>query len=624
MGLKDLFGGIKDALDSELRQERGIIKNAKRELEGGTSIDQIVVSDTTYGIGTPYKSLPLLHYALMADKSELVKFAMESGASVNATEATLGRNLLGILLSSTEGTGWVNDGGKTRDEAWRDQMLSMVSGLLSLNADVNNSDKEGNTPLILALKLDSDSESIVQRLLAAGAKTAPADNKGFTALHHAVVAGNLQMCRMLIDAVAPIPAADKKGFTALHHAVVAGNLPLCRMLIDAGTPISAADRKGCAALHYAASAGNIALCKMLIDAGARVNAEDGSKRTALHNAVLESNLEVCRMLISAGARINAEDDSGRTAMHYAASTGTHKMCEMLLTAGANVNAVTRDRETPLMCAVERGASDLCKLLLISGADIRAVDRHDNGVLFRAIRAKKPDVNAVLIEAGANINTTVSDSGNSLLSLAVLNDQIDLLKQLVSAKADLEMANHRNERPLYVAVAEGKAAAARILLAAGADINAPGEGGRTPLLTAMTNRDAGLTSLLLKAGANIRSADSDGVTPIMVAAHFADANLCKELIERGADVNQATANAGYRPLLGAIRAGSVDTVMVFIQAGADTSAVVEKGKTLLDYANEGPCEMVKRLMQCVADPQYEGVPEPGTSSIWSAKSFSTAW
>jgi hypothetical protein len=99
---------------------------------------------------------------------------------------------------------------------------------------------------------------------------------------------------------------------------------------------------------------------------------------------------------------------------------------------------------------------------------------------------------------------------------------DLAELLITAGADVESRNGRDERPLHVSATHRHPTVVKLLLARGADVNARGPEGKTPLLHAaalglggQSNVNARLevTKLLRAANADANARDDRGFTPL---------------------------------------------------------------------------------------------------------------
>ena len=110
----------------------------------------------------------------------------------------------------------------------------------------------------------------------------------------------------------------------------------------------------------------------------------------------------------------------------------------------------------------------------------------------------------LIRAGINVNYT-SREHITPLSVAAVIGQVDIVKKLIKAGADLNVGALT---PLYLAANEGHTDCVKELIQAGADLNNgifDGKGD-TPLMAAAQNVSSDCFSTLLKAGAECDTTD----------------------------------------------------------------------------------------------------------------------
>jgi uncharacterized protein len=141
-----------------------------------------------------------------------------------------------------------------------------------------------------------------------------------------------------------------------------------------------------------------------------------------------------------------------------------------------------------------------------------------------------------------------------------------------------------DSPVADAAMARDAGTARRLLRGGADVNAAQGDGMTALHWAASNDDVELAQMLLYAGANVRATTRlGGYTSLHLASRAGHAPVMKTLVDRGASVNAPT-STGATPLMLAAGSGSVDSVTLLLDAGADPNARESaQGQTALMFA-----------------------------------------
>lgn len=185
--------------------------------------------------------------------------------------------------------------------AWsgqRDQVQQLLSQRGSGGLDVNCTNGEGSTPLVLVCR----DLATFQELAAAGVLRSydplgvirvlldhailihrdvnHQDRQGRTALHyasHTCCEHTAAVLSLLLQNGAKVDIKDKHGFSPLHFAGQAGSVDAVQLLLDAGADPSATGLGAIAPLHLAASAGKTAAVRLLLERGADVLsfAQDG-------------------------------------------------------------------------------------------------------------------------------------------------------------------------------------------------------------------------------------------------------------------------------------------------------------------------------------------------------------
>jgi uncharacterized protein len=112
--------------------------------------------------------------------------------------------------------------------AARSNNVNLAQTLLNAKADVNQTDDQGYTPLILATY--NDNCEVAQILLKRGANTEIKDHSSRTALMGACFKGNEREVKLLLDHGANASAVDSKGLTSIMYAVMFGRISVIREL----------------------------------------------------------------------------------------------------------------------------------------------------------------------------------------------------------------------------------------------------------------------------------------------------------------------------------------------------------------------------------------------------------
>lgn len=121
---------------------------------------------------------------------------------------------------------------------------------------VNRPDDSGRSALVAVVQQSNEDLQATQpalRLLSScGADFAATDDRGYTALHHAVSGwAPASVIEVLLDCSVPVDAQDCDGRTALHLASAADNKSLVDILLDRGADLTCEDCNGLTALGSA-------------------------------------------------------------------------------------------------------------------------------------------------------------------------------------------------------------------------------------------------------------------------------------------------------------------------------------------------------------------------------------
>lgn len=126
------------------------------------------------------------------------------------------------------------------------------------------------------------------------------------------------------------------GWTPLHYAAFAGNVDNAKLLLDRGADVSsrAKSKFRNTPLAVATLTGQVEVAKLLLARGADVLVRQAEGFTPLHLAALLGNMELVRLYLDHGAEINSRTDDGRTPLSEAMRGKRDAIAELLRTKGA--------------------------------------------------------------------------------------------------------------------------------------------------------------------------------------------------------------------------------------------------------------------------------------------------
>ncbi|XP_020297132.1 ankyrin-3-like [Pseudomyrmex gracilis] len=142
---------------------------------------------------------------------------------------------------------------------------------------------------------------VIKLLLASGSKvnfTTPKINN--TPLHLAVINGDIEIIKMLLDRHADVNATSWYGTTPFHYAIEEKEMEIAELLFNHGANVNASSNDGVTPMHLAVQKGHVDGVKMLMDRGANINAETRDGTTPLHYAIKEKEMEIAELLLNHG------------------------------------------------------------------------------------------------------------------------------------------------------------------------------------------------------------------------------------------------------------------------------------------------------------------------------------
>lgn len=149
--------------------------------------------------------------------------------------------------------------------------------------------------------------------------------------------------------------------TALHHAVIKKNLEICKLLLDHKSfDCSVRSHEGCTALMIAIVANvQLEIIELLIEAKPiLVTVKNNEEVPPLHEAVKNRRLDVVKILLEYGASVNDFDLDLENSLHLAASNSDYSMIEFLLNeTEVDPTAKNRDEMNPLCLLLVRSRNE---------------------------------------------------------------------------------------------------------------------------------------------------------------------------------------------------------------------------------------------------------------------------
>lgn len=201
-------------------------------------------------------------------------------------------------------------------------------------------------------------------------------------------------------------------------------------------------------------------------------AAEVARYSGLHAAAHRGDIAEIERLLAAKADLNARDPYGRTPLHVATHAGKVDAIRALAKAGANLGLLEKDRYDAVTIASVANNEEALRALLTAGASAKlTTSRYDGTALIAAAHLGHAGVVKQLIAAGAPLDHVNNLHWTALIESIVLGDggprHTETLRALVSAGANLQLADRNGNTPLRLAKGRGYKAMVEILEKAGA-------------------------------------------------------------------------------------------------------------------------------------------------------------
>ncbi len=223
-----------------------------------------------------------------------------------------------------------------------------------------------------------------------------------------------------------------------------------------------------------------------------------------------------------------------------------------------------------------------------------------GQMFSAVSSGNTEEVEKMMQEGRVDYYRHNESGETALTQAIVNDNLDLVK-ILTKEAIINLKNDEGETPLTLAIKKGNMEVIyQVLKRAKASLK--NDAGEAPLYLALANNDLHLLQQLIKGGADVNR-KSNGLTVLSQAVELNNYRAVGYLIRNGAVVNQANDN-GDIPLYVAIKNGYDVITGILVNKSEDPYSDVNWknpiGDPLLNIAaHNGNIEIIRMLIEAGA-------------------------
>jgi len=550
---------------------------------------------------------------------ESIKILIKNGIDINA-EDNYGKTVLSDAADKIDGM--------------------MIRFLLENGASVNHINSSGRTVLQDAALEEND--KVFNILMSQNPDLTLTDHYGRTVLFDAVEGGSIEIIREVVNNIDDINIVDNNGQSVLFYSVLKEDDSVTKFLISNGIDVNILDKKNQSALFNAIILGsdNLPTIDLLLKKGVKLNLKDYAGKTILdeilkllaitktENMKLEDKyryvnpernyLKLTGLLIDNGLAIDRIDSQGQTVLYKEVERENYDTINFLIASGADVNTQDKDGRTVLFDAILKGPSNMEMIdhLISKGADVDHQDFSERTIVDDLAEAvlitqnnKKPsskrfldlkeneDYFALLKKIlifKPKINSP-KENGKTVLFDIVIQNNIELIKLLVNAGADLNIIDKDKNSPLSYMIDEGLKISHQkdkeqflerlvFLLKFRIDVNTIDKDGRTVFHKAVMANDLEVVEKLLTKKTNLDIKDKQGRTALHHTQWKGNYKIARLLIAAGANINEAD-YAGFTILNYAAILGHTKLVVVLILSGVLMYNHSKKSKSVAKFFKE---------------------------------------
>ncbi len=522
------------------------------------------------------------------------------------------------------------------------QSINAIRLLLSLGADVNSIEKEGETPLHLAIngKFEGRYQECISLLLDYRANVNAINYRGRTVWHNAARRSRDTSMRLLLDRceneTRGLEISDNKGLIPLFVVARDNNSRICDLLLCHSSYIHKFCPDGLSLVHYAFKMNSNSTLCLIQGRGIKLTEKTSDGRTGLHFISRITSPEIVRLLINSGVDAGSQAFNGETPMHVLSCLWPMLDLETfmdlfdLLATKESIESTTTGGYTPLHYALNPPAHlrnnpydytliRHAELLIMTGANIHT-QLPDRTSCFSNLTTKWTAFNRELKRSESRAGHFKANRSKeviqgemrgllALIKLVVvrLKTDTDILTELIPGQnaGDVQM------RPINWSIASGNEELANLLVEKGIDVNLQNAGAGVESSWSTINSacwykcSLELFRKISKKSTRLQEHDKQGncLTHITCASGSCSLpSILEELCNSGLDPNLPAANAGAEtPLMLAAISGKQEHIKILLERGANIRAKDFRGWEAAHYAAEyGHTDIMEQFLDFEID------------------------
>jgi len=272
-------------------------------------------------------------------------------------------------------------------------------------------------------------------------------------------------------------------------------------------------------MHLAAQNGHNLCIDALLEARADIETLCSNGRTPLHHAVGGMQAEVCRYLVKKKANPEAKKEGAATPLMLAVLQGHTLELDALIDVMCNLHATDDEGATPLHIAASKQRLEVIECLFKRGARPEVTDKWGFMPIHRAARTGEHEAVAKLVQLSAPVSSRTALGRQTALHLAAAADELETIRVLVGARANLNGQDNRGFTPVHAAVEGERIRALTLLLHSGVNPDILTKSEDSALHLAVLRKNVQLAHCIIGHHANVDITGRSGQTPMHFAAEI---------------------------------------------------------------------------------------------------------
>ena len=303
-----------------------------------------------------------------------------------------------------------------------------------------------------------------------------------------------------------------------------------------------------------------------------------SKWSLAHQALDQEMDSVVKKLLDSKIDWNAAEADGDTFLARSVELNKRYLFDALLAKKVSNGVANLNYKTPLMMAVLSPENYYFEKLLALNAAIDAKDSNGESALSFAVAADSTTRAVALLNKGAQMDHLTKSDSSSLLHKVT---STQMAKELFARGLSIHSANKTGQTPLSVAVINSRDSLIQFFIEKGADINWQNSGAKSLLHLAVENQSLSVARILVAAGLSGSLKDNMGNIPLVSAR---SKEMAEFLIANGSSVKE-TDNGGWHVFTALLKAspGNLEMLELLLTSGATPNDDAALGFNALHFA-----------------------------------------